>query len=189
MIVAVPAFTPTSLPPEIFTYFVFELLRVMPEAAPSSTVPLRLALVSPTISFIELWFSVSFVGAFFTSTRHLTEAPLWAVITMFVLPALTVVIAPVSAFTMTTPGSSEAYVKLHIVPSGYTPVTLRPVSPMPISSASGLALISVGAGSTVSLQVPLLPFCGTQAMTAVPAAWAVITPLRGSTVATDSSLE
>ena len=161
----------------------------MAEAAPSSTVPVRVSLVSPTISFIVLWFSVSFSGAFFTSTRHFAEAPLWEVMTMFVLPVATVVSAPVSAFTVTTPGSSEAYVKLHIVPEGYLPVTLRPVSPRPISSSSALALISVGAGSTVTEQTPVLPFCGTQAMTAVPAAWAVTTPLRGSMVATDSSLE
>ena len=54
MIVTVPVFKPTSLPSTIFTYRVFELLRVMADAAPSLTVPVRRPFVSPTISFIEV---------------------------------------------------------------------------------------------------------------------------------------
>ena len=68
MIVAVPALTPTILPPETFTYFVFELLRLIADAAPSLTVPTSVSFVSPTMIFIEFMFSVSVVGLSFTST-------------------------------------------------------------------------------------------------------------------------
>ena len=55
--------------------------------------------------------------------------------------------------------------------------------------ASALALICVGAGSTVTVQLPDLPFCGTQVITALPSPTAVTTPVTGSTLATPSLLE
>ena len=107
MIVTVPAFTPTSLPPEAFTYLVLELLRLMAEAAPSLTMPTRVSLVSPTISFMVDLFSARLVGAFFTFTRQLAVAPLWAVMNTSALPARRAVISPVAAFTVRMLSSAD----------------------------------------------------------------------------------
>ena len=72
----------------------------MPEAAPSFTVPVSVSLVSPTISFMLVLFSVSEVGAYITFTRQTASLPLWEVTTTSTLPTAFVVIAPVFSSTV-----------------------------------------------------------------------------------------
>ena len=72
----------------------------MPEAAPSFTVPVSESLVSPTISFILVLFSVSEVGAYITFTRQTALTLLWETAYTSALPTAFVVIAPVSSFTV-----------------------------------------------------------------------------------------